>query len=80
MRPELAMSQVRYSVIVPVYNRPQELDELLDSLGKQTYTNFEVLIIEDGSTERSDRIIEKHSEKLNLHYFYKSSGTFLCCV
>ena len=71
MRPQGTMSQVRYSVIVPVYNRPQELDELLDSLGKQTYTNFEVLIIEDGSTERSDRIIEKHSEKLNLFYFYK---------
>ncbi|MDL2265617.1 glycosyltransferase family 2 protein, partial [Parabacteroides sp. OttesenSCG-928-G21] len=42
----------RYSIIIPVYNRPAEVHELLDSLTKQTYTDFEVLIIEDGSSIR----------------------------
>ena len=41
---------MKYSVIVPVYNRPDEVDELLESLCKQAFTDFEVLIIKDGST------------------------------
>ena len=41
---------VTYSVIVPVYNRPAEVEELLDSLLRQTARNFEVIIVEDGST------------------------------
>ena len=39
-----------YSIIIPVYNRPDEVDDLLYSLTLQTYTNFEILVIEDGST------------------------------
>ena len=42
---------MQYSFIIPVYNRPDELDELLKSLAEQTYTaDFEVVVIEDGST------------------------------
>lgn len=61
----------RYSVIVPVYNRPQELEELLDSLTRQTFKNFDVLIVEDGSTSRSETVVEKFSQQLRTHYFYK---------
>ncbi|MDR0542918.1 MAG: glycosyltransferase, partial [Dysgonamonadaceae bacterium] len=39
-----------FSIIVPVYNRPDEAGELLESLSKQTSNNFEVVIVEDGST------------------------------
>ncbi|MDR2448642.1 MAG: glycosyltransferase, partial [Prevotellaceae bacterium] len=39
-----------YSVIIPVYNRPQEIEELLKSLSSQSVKNFEVIIVEDGST------------------------------
>ncbi len=60
-----------YSVIIPVYNRPQELDELLASLCQQTYTNFDVLIIDDGSQQRADYITEKYASDLTLTYYYK---------
>ncbi|MBR2290641.1 MAG: glycosyltransferase family 2 protein, partial [Clostridia bacterium] len=40
---------MNYSIIVPVYNRPDEVDELLESLTHQVFRNFEVVIVEDGS-------------------------------
>ena len=63
-----------YSVIVPVYNRPTEIDELLASLTKQTFTNFEILIIEDGSTDRCDKVIAKYQEQLKVLYYYKENS------
>lgn len=61
----------RYSVIVPVYDRPQEVDELLDSLTRQTVKNFEVIIVEDGSSKRSDEVVAKYSDRFPIQYFYK---------
>ncbi|WP_405565903.1 glycosyltransferase [Polaribacter sp. Asnod6-C07] len=64
-----------FSIIVPVYNRPKEIDELLESLTQQTYSEaFEVLIIEDGSSEKSDQIVEKYKSKINLKYFFKENS------
>lgn len=63
-----------YSVVVPVYNRPKEVKELLDSLTKQTYINFEVLIIEDGSTDKCDTVVQEFKEKLNINYFFKENS------
>ncbi len=63
-----------YSVIVPVYNRPDEIDELLKSLTNQTYKNFEVIIVEDGSDLRCDHIVEKYSDQLAIQYFYKQNS------
>lgn len=63
-----------FSIIIPLYNRPQEIDELLFTLVQQEYTNFEVLIIEDGSTLDAREIIDSYKEKLNLHYFYKENA------
>ncbi|NVK86467.1 MAG: glycosyltransferase [Cytophagia bacterium] len=63
-----------YSVVVPVYNRPQEVEELLDSLTKQTFTNFEVLIIEDGSTDKCDQVVDSYQPKLNIHYYFKENS------
>jgi len=63
-----------FSLIIPVYNRPNEIDELLDSLVKQTYANnFEVIVVEDGSANSSEEVIKKYSKKLNLHYFFKEN-------
>ncbi len=63
-----------FSLIIPVYNRPNEIDELLSSLVKQTYTNnFEVIIVEDGSNFKADEIVKNYSKKLNLHYFFKEN-------
>lgn len=63
-----------YSVIIPVYNRPLEVDELLNSLTKQSFTNFEVLIIEDGSTDRCEEVVNKYQEQLNIAYHYKENS------
>ncbi|MFQ9996184.1 MAG: glycosyltransferase family 2 protein, partial [Hoylesella buccalis] len=52
---------MKYSVIVPVYNRPDEIDELLESMRRQTFTDFEVLIVEDGSSCPCDKVCEKYS-------------------
>ena len=63
-----------FSIIIPVYNRPNEIDELLESLTKQDFSeDFEVLIIEDGSTIKSDVIVEKYKSKLNIKYFFKEN-------
>ncbi len=64
-----------FSIIVPVYNRPQEVNQLLASLVAQTFSNpFEVLIIEDGSTETCKTVITKYSEQLNLKYHQKENS------
>ena len=57
-----------FSFIVPVYNRPGELAELLASMALQSYTNFEVIIVEDGSDLRSEKLVAKYSEKLEIEY------------
>ena len=63
-----------FSIIIPVYNRPNEIDELLESLTKQDFSHdFEVLIIEDGSTIKSDIIVEKYKLQLNIKYFFKEN-------
>ena len=62
-----------FSIIIPLYNRPQEIDELLSTLTRQTYTQFEVLIIEDGSKEDARDIVERYSNKLDIRYFYKEN-------
>ena len=63
-----------YSVIVPVYNRPDEIDELLQSLTQQTYKNFEVIIVEDGSENRCEHVVEKYSDLLNIRYYFKQNS------
>ncbi len=68
------MASPKYSIIIPVFNRPQELDDLLQSLTKQTFTDFEVLIVEDGSTITSEKVFEKYSQHLPIQYFFKSNS------
>ena len=65
--------KMRYSVIVPVYNRPAEVDELLGSLCKQTLKDFEVIVVEDGSTEKSDTICDRYKDQLDLKYYFKDN-------
>lgn len=65
---------VKYSLIIPVYNRPDEVDELLESLVHQTFRDFEVLIIEDGSKDRCDTIVDKYHSKLDIRYYYKENS------
>lgn len=63
-----------YSVIVPVYNRPDEMNELLESLVQQSYTNFEVIIVEDGSEKSCKAVAESFMGILDLKYFQKENS------
>ena len=62
------------SVIIPVYNRPHELAELLESLVHQTNKNFEVIVVDDGSTDKSDMVVEHYKDQLPVRYFYKENS------
>ena len=63
-----------YSIIVPVYNRPDEVDELLQSLCQQTEKDFEVIIVEDGSTVTCKDVCERYADVLSLHYYFKENS------
>lgn len=63
----------KYSVIVPVYNRIDEVRDLLESLCAQTRHNFEVIIVEDGSTDPCGEIVKGFAERLDVKYFFKSN-------
>lgn len=65
--------KMSYTFVIPVYNRPEEIDELLDSLSKQTYTNFSVIVVEDGSTIKCENIIDKYSQSLKITYIYQDN-------
>ncbi|MCR4852878.1 MAG: glycosyltransferase [Prevotella sp.] len=64
----------RFSIIVPVYNRPDEVDELLQSLCEQTVKDFEVVIVEDGSKTPCKDVCQKYEGKLDLKYFDKPNS------
>lgn len=62
-----------FSIIVPVYNRPNEIEELAESLACQTDKDFEAIIVEDGSTLKCLDECERYAEKANIRYFYKDN-------
>lgn len=63
----------RFSVIVPVYNRVDEVDDLLKSLSAQSLKNFEVVIVEDGSTVKCESVVRAAAEAVDVKYFYKEN-------
>lgn len=63
-----------YSVIIPVYNRPKEVDELLDSLTKVNYKSFEVIIVDDGSSISCKSVADKYTGQLNIRYIEKENS------
>ncbi|MFD2744076.1 MULTISPECIES: glycosyltransferase [Sphingobacterium] len=58
-----------FSLIIPLYNRPQEIYELLQSLTAQQYQSFEVIIVEDGSRIQARDIVQAFDDQLDIHYF-----------
>lgn len=61
----------KYSFIIPVYNRPNEIQDLISSLEKQTIKKFEVIVVDDGSENRSEKVLEKTGK--NFKYFFKQN-------
>ena len=65
---------MKYSIIVPVFNRPDEVDELLESLCHQEEKDFEVIIVEDGSKKPCKDVCDKYADILDLSYYYKENS------
>lgn len=65
------MHEPMFSVIIPVYNRPQEVKEILRSLATQTVKDFDVIIVEDGSTIRCEDVVNIFRDQLRIDYFLK---------
>ena len=62
-----------FSCIIPVYNRPDELKDLLNSLLQQSHQSFEVLVVEDGSTLRCKEVVDAFADQLTIHYFFQEN-------
>ena len=65
---------MQFSIIIPVYNRPQEIDELLESLCQQSLKDFEVVVVEDGSREKCDLVCDKYRDRLSVSYHFKPNS------
>ncbi len=70
----MANNNISLSLIIPVYNRPDEIDELLESLTNQTIRDFEVIIVEDGSIHKCKEVVNSYSSRLNIKYFFKTNS------
>jgi len=68
------MSLMKYSLIVPVYNRPDEVRELLESLAAQDFRDYEILIVEDGSSVPCADVVADFNDALEIKYFTKPNG------
>ena len=65
---------MKYSFIIPVFNRPSEVDELLESLCAQTCKEFEAIVVEDGSQVPCEDVVKKYADRLDVHYFTKDNS------
>ena len=65
---------MKYSFIIPVFNRPDEVDELLDSLTKQSLKDFEVVVVEDGSSVKCDNVVKAYEKRLGVKYLRKANS------
>lgn len=68
------MKGIKFSIVIPVYNRPDEVAELLESLTHQTDKGFEVLVIEDGSSVPCEEVCKQYEKQLDLHYYFKPNS------
>ena len=76
MRPASPLQHIfmKYSFIIPVFNRPDEVDELLESLTHQTLRDFEVVVVEDGSDVPCRDVVERYADRLQVHYSAKPNS------
>ncbi len=62
-----------FSIIVPVYNRPEEVRGLLESLVTQNCKDFELVLVEDGSDIPCEQVAEIYDGKIDIKYYYKNN-------
>ncbi len=63
-----------FSVIIPVYNRPDEVGELLGSFLDQSFSDYEIIIVEDGSRVKCKEMVDTFSGRLRIKYLEKENG------
>ena len=63
----------KFSILMPVYNNEKTIKEAIDSVLNQVYTNFEIILVDDGSTDSTEKIIKNYSD-LRLKYFYQKNA------
>lgn len=68
------MTKPKYSIVVPVYNRPDEVAELLESLTQQSYRNYEIIIVEDGSSVPCEAVVKAYADRLPVTYYTKPNS------
>jgi glycosyltransferase involved in cell wall biosynthesis len=64
---------LKFSVIIPTYNRSKELSEALGSLVNQKFTDFETIVCDDGSIDDTKKIVESYRNRLNIVYYYEDN-------
>ena len=71
----ICVMQLFFSFIIPVYNRPNEILELLESfLIQESPIEYEIVIVEDGSTITSKQVVDNIKSQLNISYYYKQNS------
>lgn len=70
----MADQKTKYSILIPVYNRPDEVEELLESLARQQLRDFEVIVVEDGSSVPCGQVVERFRNRMDLHYYSKPNS------
>ena len=69
------MNQENIDIIIPIYNAEKTIAETLQSIIMQSYTSWRVIIIDDGSIDKSVDIVKKYMKKdSRIEYFYKENG------
>ena len=66
--------RLKITIIIAIYNRKEELQELLYSLIKQTDKNFEIIVVDDGSEKKLETIVSSYANELDIKYFYKNNS------
>lgn len=62
--------RIKYSIVIAVYNRPEEMAELLESISLQDFKDIEIIIVDDGSEKSSREISFKYAKKLKISYYF----------
>lgn len=68
------ISKPYFTICIPAYNRAYKIKRCLDSLISQTYQSFEVVLVDDGSTDNTEEVVSDYKRVLNLKYIKKQNG------
>jgi glycosyltransferase involved in cell wall biosynthesis len=68
------MSEILFSIVVPTYNRAHLITSTIESLTKQDYTNFEIIIVDDGSTDNTAEVIAPFLSDARISYYKKNNA------